>query len=228
MVRPYVLLSVATSVDGYIDDTSDERLLLSNADDFARVDEVRAGVDAILVGAETIRSDNPRLIVKSGELTAQRVRAGKTAQPVKVTVTASGNLDPDAKFWHHGTEQQKPLVYTTTAGAEKLTRLAGVAEIVDLGPVVDFAALVDDLGRLGIERLMVEGGGTIHTAFLSSGLADELHLAIGPTLVGEPDAPRFLHPAAFPGGPTHRMRLLDITQIGDVALLRYEPPKENR
>ncbi|WP_280461391.1 RibD family protein [Nocardia carnea] len=229
MARPYVLLSAATSVDGYIDDTSSERLLLSNADDFARVDEVRAGVDAILVGAETIRSDNPRLIVKNGELTAQRVRAGKTAQPVKVTVTASGNLDPDAKFWHHGTEQQKPLVYTTTTGAEKLTtRLAGLAEIIDLGPAVEFEAIIDDLGHRGIGQLMVEGGGTIHTAFLSAGLADELHLAIGPTLVGQPGAPRFLHSASFPGGPTHRMQLLDVTQIGDVAFLRYTPSKENR
>ncbi|MGW5383960.1 RibD family protein [Nocardia sp. NPDC003963] len=228
MPRPHVLLSVATSIDGYIDDTSPERLLLSNAADFARVDAVRADVDAILVGAETIRSDNPRLIVKNEQLTTQRVHAGKPAQPMKVTVTASGNLDPAAKFWHHGTEQHKPLVYTTTTGAENLTRLTELAEVIDLGPTVEFRSLLDDLGHRGIQRLMVEGGGTIHTAFLSAGLADELHLAIGPTLVGEPGAPRFLHPAAFPGGPTHRMRLLDITQIGDVALLRYEPPKENR
>jgi 5-amino-6-(5-phosphoribosylamino)uracil reductase len=57
--RPYVLLSCAMSVDGYIDDTSPDRWLLSNAADLARVDEVRAGVDAILVGANTIRRDNP-------------------------------------------------------------------------------------------------------------------------------------------------------------------------
>lgn len=65
MPRPHVLLSVTTSVDGYTADTSESRLLLSNQDDFDRVDEVRAGVDAILVGANTIRRDNPRLLVRS-------------------------------------------------------------------------------------------------------------------------------------------------------------------
>ncbi|GAA0275881.1 hypothetical protein GCM10010302_11860 [Streptomyces polychromogenes] len=59
MPRPYVLLSVATSVDGYIYDTSTTRLLLSNSEDFDRVDQVRAESDAILIGAGTMRSDNP-------------------------------------------------------------------------------------------------------------------------------------------------------------------------
>jgi 5-amino-6-(5-phosphoribosylamino)uracil reductase len=63
--RPYVLLSCAASIDGYIDDTSETRLLLSNDTDFDRVDDVRASCDAILVGATTIRKDNPRLLVRS-------------------------------------------------------------------------------------------------------------------------------------------------------------------
>ncbi|WP_026412881.1 dihydrofolate reductase family protein [Actinomadura oligospora] len=54
-----MLLSCAASVDGYIDDATEERLLLSNDEDFDRVDDVRASVDAILVGANTIRKDNP-------------------------------------------------------------------------------------------------------------------------------------------------------------------------
>ena len=71
--RPYVLLSAAVSVDGYLDDTNPERLLLSNAEDFDRVDEVRAGVDAILIGATTMRRDNPRLLVNSEDRRAARV-----------------------------------------------------------------------------------------------------------------------------------------------------------
>lgn len=57
--RPYTLLSCSMSIDGYIDDASDHRLLLSNDDDFDRVDAVRASCDAILVGAATIRVDDP-------------------------------------------------------------------------------------------------------------------------------------------------------------------------
>lgn len=224
MTRPHVLLSVATSIDGYIDDTTPERLLLSNNDDFDRVDQVRAESDAIMIGAETVRQDNPRLIVKSLDRQESRRAAGKPTQPRKVTITASGNLDADAKFWHHGTEDAVPLVYTTTQASGALSsRLGALAEVVPLGDEIDFGLLLDDLGARGIERLMVEGGSHLHTAFLSGGLADELHLAIGPTLVGDPNAPRFLNPAEYPGGSTHRLRLAEVTEIGDVALLTYRP-----
>lgn len=249
--RPFVLLSVAVSVDGYIDDTADERLLLSNEADFDRVDELRAWSDAILVGAETVRRDNPRLLVKDEGRRRARVAAGKPEYPRKVTVTAAGDLDPTARFWHHGTAEHPPLVYTTESGARRLAerltapaeerptapaeerptapaqeRGTAFAEIVALGAELDFGALLDDLAARGISRLMVEGGGRIHTAFLAGGLADELHLAVGPALVGDPEAPRFLYPAAFPGGSTHRMSLLGVAQLGDVAVLRYRPQED--
>ncbi|MFC8046400.1 RibD family protein [Nocardia sp. NPDC057353] len=219
-----MLLSVAMSVDGYIDDATSERLLLSNAEDFDRIDQVRAESDAILVGAGTLRADNPRLIVRSGERQEGRVVAGRTRQPRKVTVTGSGDLDPEAKFWHHGTSEQRPVVYTTENGAVTAReQLGDLADVVALGATVDLEMLLDDLGARGVQRLMVEGGSHMHTAFLAGGLADQLDLAIGPVLVGDPAAPRFLGPAAFPGGSLRRMRLAGVEQIGDVALLRYRP-----
>ncbi|WP_149180838.1 dihydrofolate reductase family protein [Streptomyces sp. TRM49041] len=225
MPRPYVLLSVATSIDGHIDDTNAERLLLSNSEDFDRVDQVRAESDAILIGASTMRADNPRLLVNSEERRAARVAAGKPAYPLKVTVSGSGDLDRGLKFWHHGGDK---VAYTTDDGYEKLSeRLRGLAEVVSLGPTVDFGAMLDDLGRRGVERLMVEGGGQIHTAFLSQGLADEIHLAIAPLLVGDADAPRFLNPTSYPGGSTRRMQLAEARTIGDVVLLRYLPKQES-
>ena len=83
MVRPWVLLSVAMSVDGCIDDASDDRLILSNAADLDRVDAERAGADAILVGANTIRRDNPRLLVRSASGWPRRLAAGRPAQPAR-------------------------------------------------------------------------------------------------------------------------------------------------
>ena len=73
--RPYVLLSVAMSVDGCIDDATDTRLILSNDADLDRVDEVRAGSDAILVGAGTIRRDNPALLVRAVRYAIERKRS---------------------------------------------------------------------------------------------------------------------------------------------------------
>ncbi|MGQ4598874.1 dihydrofolate reductase family protein [Nocardia sp. R6R-6] len=221
MTRPYVLLSVAVSIDGYIDDASPERLRLSGAADFDRVDQVRADSDAILVGAQTLRRDNPRLLVDSADRRVARVAAGKPEYPLKVTVSASGDLDPGLRFWHHGGAK---LVYTTAAGAGKLAdRLAGLAEVTSLGAELDFGALLDDLGRRGVNRLMVEGGTRVHTAFLAADLADELHVAVAPILVGDTAAARFLGAAAYPGAPHRRMRLAEVTQAGDMAVLRYLP-----
>ncbi|WP_433577428.1 RibD family protein [Nocardia brasiliensis] len=214
------------SVDGYIDDASPQRLRLSGPADFDRVDQVRADSDAILIGAETLRRDNPRLLVDSAERRAARVAAGKPEYPVKITVTAGGDLDPGLRFWHHGGEK---LVYTTDAGAARIgDRLAGLAEVVTLGAELDFGALLDDLGRRGIARLMVEGGTRIHTAFLAADLADELHLAVAPLLVGDRAAPRFLDPASFPGSPHRRMQLAGVDKVGDVAVLTYLPKADMR
>jgi 5-amino-6-(5-phosphoribosylamino)uracil reductase len=223
--RPYVLLSAAMSVDGYLDDSSPERLLLSNAEDFDRVDEVRAGVDAILIGATTMRRDNPRLLVNSPERRAARQARGLPEYPLKVTVTGSGDLDPALKFWHHGDQK---LVFTVDDALEKVrARLEGLADVVSTGPTLNWEKLLDELGRRGVRRLMVEGGATIHTQLMAANLTDELHLAIAPLLVGQADAPKFLGPADYPGGATARMRLLEARTIGDVVLLRYAPKERS-
>ncbi|MFF4491367.1 dihydrofolate reductase family protein [Streptomyces sp. NPDC001544] len=218
MPRPYVLLSAAVSLDGYLDDTGPDRLLLSSPADFDRVDEVRASVDAILVGAGTIRADNPRLLVNSPERRASRLAAGQAEYPLKVTVSGSGDLDPDANFWHTGGEK---VVYTTDEGAERARGLALAADVVPLGPGLDWPALLEHLYAVrGVRRLMVEGGGTVHTQLLRQGLADELQLVLAPLLVGDPAAPRLFGPGGYQAG---RLRLLETRRIEDVVLMRYEP-----
>ncbi|HLS78557.1 MAG TPA: dihydrofolate reductase family protein [Nocardia sp.] len=216
MTRPYVLLSAAMSLDGFLDDDSPQRLLLSDAADFDRVDQVRAECDAIMVGARTLRSDNPRLLVAAESRRRARLAAGRPEYPLKVTVTASGALDPGLRVWHEGGGK---LVYTTEAGARALgDSLAGLAEVRVLGPRIDLGALLDDLGARGVRRLMVEGGTSLHTALLAGDLADELRLAVAPLLVGAAGSPRFVDPAVF---PARRLVLTDVDMVGDMAVLRY-------
>jgi 5-amino-6-(5-phosphoribosylamino)uracil reductase len=81
--------------------------------------------------------------------------------------------------------------------------------------------VVADLAARGVRRLMVEGGGSMHTQFLTAGLADELQLVVAPFFVGDSRAPRFVSDGDFPWGPGHRARLAEVRQIGDVVLLRY-------
>jgi riboflavin-specific deaminase-like protein len=217
--RPYVLLSVAASVDGYIDDADPRRLVLSNEADLDRVDQVRAESDAILVGATTLRRDDPRLIVHAERRRAARTARGLPPYPLKVTFTAGGDLDPGLRFWHHGGDK---LVYCPDPVAPKLrARLGGLAEVASLGADLDVAAVLADLHRRGVRRLMVEGGGATHTQFLTAGLADEIQLAIAPFFVGDPAAPRFVNAGAFPYGAASRMTLAEVRPVGDMAVLRY-------
>jgi 5-amino-6-(5-phosphoribosylamino)uracil reductase len=214
---PYVVLSCAMSVDGYIDDAGDERLILSNDEDLDRVDEVRSGVDAILVGAGTLRADNPRLLIRSADLRKRRVADGRTPDPIKVTVTSSGDLDPSADFFTLG--DQEKLVYCPDDKVPTAQeRIGGVATVVSTGPTLNLPNLLDDLGARGIGRLLVEGGSVMLTRFLTQGLADELHLVIAPFFVGDPRAPRFVGPGTF---PDHRMKVAETRQLGDCVLIRY-------
>jgi 5-amino-6-(5-phosphoribosylamino)uracil reductase len=222
--RPYVLLSCAMSVDGYIDDTSSDRLLLSNKADFERVDSQRALADAVLVGASTIRRDNPRLLVRLPASQSARQERGLPVSPVKVTITGTGNLDPRASFFTAGGTDVCKLVYCASpavrAARDRLSA-APATSIIDAGSPLDLVSVLTDLAARGIRRLMVEGGQNIHTQFLAAGLADELQLVIAPFFIGDPDAPRFVGAAAFPWDSCHRMTLREARPIGDVVLLRY-------
>ncbi|MFC5905769.1 dihydrofolate reductase family protein [Streptacidiphilus monticola] len=216
---PHVLLSAAMSLDGHIDDATAERLVLSTPEDLDRVDQLRAESDAILVGAGTLRADNPRLLVNSPERRAERTARGLPEYPLKVTLSGSGELDPDWRFWHTGGAR---VVYTPdTAVGTARRRLGALAEVVPTGPSLDPVTLLADLASRGVSRLMVEGGSTVHTLFLTSGLVDEIQLAVAPFFVGEAEAPRFTGPGAFPQSARRRMTLTGTQTLGDIAVLRY-------
>lgn len=226
MDRPYTILSCAMSVDGRIDDTGPERLRLSNEADFAEIDELRAGCDAILVGAGTLRADNPRLLVRSPVLRERRREQGRTENLLKAVVTGSGELDPKARFFATG--DAGAVVYTGGAGVETATRLLSdppethpPVDVVDAGDPPTVEGILTDLADRGVERLLVEGGGHIHTLFLTSGLVDELRLAVAPFFVGQQDAPSFVRPGTYPYAPHTPMRLVEARALGEVAVLRY-------
>jgi 5-amino-6-(5-phosphoribosylamino)uracil reductase len=224
--RPYVLVSAAVSLDGALDDRTDRRLILSGPEDLDAVDELRASCDAILVGAGTVRADNPRLLVRSPARRAARAARGLSPTPTRVVLSSRGDLDPDAAVFAGG---PPPLV------------LGG-----------DLAGVFAELAGRGVGRLLVEGGARVLTAVLAAGLADELRLAVAPVFVGDPDAPRLLGPPGPAGsaglhglagsaglhglagsaglpGPAgsaastelRRARLLAVSAVGDSAVLRY-------
>lgn len=162
-MRPHVLASCATSLDGFLDDATPQRLILSGPDDLDRVDAERAHVDAILVGAGTVRADDPRLLVRSGARRDDRVAWGQTPSPLRVVLSGKP-LDPAARV---------------------LTEPGAGTVVLDGSP----GEVLDDLARRGVVRLMIEGGAGVLREFLTAGVVDELALVVAPRLVG--DGPRF-------------------------------------
>jgi 5-amino-6-(5-phosphoribosylamino)uracil reductase len=208
------------SLDGYLDDSSAERLVLSSPADLDRVDALRAQSDAILVGAATVRCDDPRLEVRSPARREERRRAGLPATPLKVTVTALAKLDPGAAFFTTGEGER--LVYCASDTARTAeAALGSVATVVDAGRPVEMCWVAGDLGRRGVRRLLVEGGAGVLTQFLAGELADELQLAVAPFLVGDSSARRFLDDGCYPWTARRRARLVETRVLDDVVLLRY-------
>jgi 5-amino-6-(5-phosphoribosylamino)uracil reductase len=227
--RPYVVLSCAISLDGCLDSTGPDRLVLSGAEDLDRVDAERAAADAILVGAGTVRRDDPRLLIRSPARRAVRRAQGRPEHPLGVTITASGDLDPQARFFTRvGEDGPVPaaaaqrLVYGPDPAVAALRgRLDGRAEVVAAGDPPRLGDVLADLARRGVGRVIVEGGAQLGTELLTGGLVDELQLAVAPFFVGDPAAPRFAGPGTYPAGPDHPLTLAETRPVGGVVLLRY-------
>lgn len=221
LARPYTLLSCSVSLDGYLGGPGSRRLLLSNDADFDRVDEVRASCDAILVGAATVRKDDPRLVIRKQHRRQARLADGLPESPAKVTITTHGDLDPRGNFFTAGNGER--LVYCSEEGLSAARkRLGDVATVVDAGVAAHrLRRVACDLRERGVRRLMVEGGGNVHTQFLTEGLADELHLVVAPFFVGDSRARRFVDDGRFPWCINRRARLIETRAVGDVALIRY-------
>lgn len=216
-----VRASAAISLDGYINDLSSQRLILSSPEDWAEVKAARAACDAILVGAETIRQDDPALVTRQETLRAQRLAAGQAPDPIKVTLSRSGKLDPQARFFTEGAGEK--IVFLSEEAPEKavsaLQKVATVFRMADteLTP----SHILNRLENHGVRSLFIEGGTRVLTEFLSQDAVDYLRIAIAPFFVGEASAPRLVGEAQFPFHKGRRMHLLRSGRAGDMAVLEY-------
>jgi 2,5-diamino-6-(ribosylamino)-4(3H)-pyrimidinone 5'-phosphate reductase len=211
MNRPHIIVNVAMTADGKIDSIARKGATISSDADKRRVDELRASVDAILVGGRTLLDEDPKLTVKSADLRAARVRQVKPENPAKVgmatvipSVTADILLAGDGakpskigaaqKLLHNflNAGQAQRIIYTTKrTPPETVTWLqkAG-ANVFILGEKrVDFPAALDSLYRLGIRKLLIEGGGTTIAELFRLGYVDEITVYIAPKIFGGESAP---------------------------------------
>lgn len=191
--RPYVMLNVATTVDGKTDTVARKGAAISSPLDLARVDRLRAESDAILVGGRTLIGDDPRLTVKSPALRADRRARGLSENPIKVGIITNATLNLDSRFLTAG--PARVMIFTTRQTSppqiERLRELG--AQVFVMGESrVDLSAVLAHLKRGGVDRLLVEGGGTLNMELLKAGFVDEISVYVAPLIFGGATAPTFV------------------------------------
>ncbi len=190
MNRPYVFINVAATADGKIDTFERKGAAISSRRDKERVDELRAGADAVIVGGRTLLEENPKLIVKSEALREGRVRRGMPQNPIKVGIVTSADIHPDSDFLNAG--PARIVIFTTNrTSKEQVEFLRGrnVEVFIHESERVDLSQVLEKLYELGARRVMIEGGGTVNFEFLRAGLVDELMIYIAPMIFGGDNAP---------------------------------------
>jgi riboflavin-specific deaminase-like protein len=216
------IVSVAMSLDGFIADDSTSRLVLSSPQDLDAVYRLRAASDAILVGGETLRSDNPSLATRHAACFELRKQRGVPPHPMKATITGSGNLPADAKFFQDG-DGQKLVFCGASADPSLEQRLGSLATVVRLAEQdVAAEAVVANLARRGVSQLIVEGGARTIGLFFRAGVVDVLRLAVAPVICGKRGRSRpFTEPVSQWAERRH-VRLEKTETLGDTAVMWYQ------
>jgi len=177
--RPLVTLKAAVTRDGMLSAGEGVSRWITGSAARLFAHRLRLRHDAVLVGAGTVRRDNPRLTVRLAGVRAVRQR---------VVLSGSLSIDPESRLFAIEPGSPLPLVFTREGRPETLLRRFELrAEPVGLPPVgdgLDLAALLDVLGRRGVQSLLVEGGGRTHAAFLAAGLVDRAAIFVADRMLG--------------------------------------------
>ncbi len=191
MNRPYVIIVSEVTLDGkltlYRGASSKELMSLMTKEVYKYLHGIRAEVDAIMVGCETVRTDDPSLTVRYVE--------GKN--PIRIIPCSTANVPYNANIF----SKDAPTIIVTTGRApkERVEKIKSLgAEVIYAGEdLVDFNYLLPLLYNRGIEKLMVEGGASINWEFIRLGFVDELRLIHLPVIVGGENVPTLVGGEGF-------------------------------
>jgi 2,5-diamino-6-(ribosylamino)-4(3H)-pyrimidinone 5'-phosphate reductase len=221
MNRPFVYVNMAMTVDGKITSTGREYPKFSSRHDKRTMDHLRAEADAVLIGAGTLRADDPPLQVRDPEMQAYRRSLGKPDTLLNVVVTASVEIDPGSRFFRD-TTGGKIVVTVEDAPKDRIAAVAKSAEVWKIGRGrVDIEKALRRLSERGVARLLVEGGGDLNWSFAKDDLIDEIYVTIAPALLGGRNAPTLLEGDGFMMASRRPLRLLHLERHEDEIYCRY-------
>ena len=216
---PLVIAKWAMTLDGRIATATGDSRWISSEASRRRVHEVRRIVDAVLVGATTAAKDAPSLTVRHVEPLPER------GQPTRVVLDEALAIDPSRE--PAASAREVPVLVYTAAGAPavraRALRDAG-CEVVPSpveGTFVSPRFVLEDLGRRGMSRILIEGGAHVFGSFLAAGLVDRAMIFVAPRLLGSAGG---LGPVAGPGERTLAEGIaledLEVERIGPDVLIQ--------
>ncbi len=206
--RPFVFINAAMSADGKISTYDRRQIRISSYDDMGRVDDLRAGSDAIMVGIGTVLADNPGLNVKSGEKNAIRIVVDSMARTPVDAEVISRKGGPTI------------IAVSKSAPSDRVAALREKAEVITFGDErVSLSDLLAELKNRGIERLMVEGGATLNWSLISEGLVDEIYVYIGNMIIGGKTAPTLLDGIGLK--EPMKLELLSVERMDEGVLVKW-------
>ncbi len=178
---PYITLKAAQTLDGKIADSNFDSKWITSVDSRRRVHSLRSQYDAVLIGAGTVKKDNPSLTVRltEGRNPKKIVIDDKLTLPVESKLLTSSEKNLIILTSEHSSGKRKKINKLFSKGADILFIKENEEGKIDLKQALK------ELAKLNIASILVEGGSKVFTSFVSQNLYDELVLFIAPKILGE-------------------------------------------
>ena len=211
--RPKIILSAAISIDGKLATTTGDSKL-SSKKDLIRLHKLRSKVDAILIGKNTVKKDDPLLTV----------RYSKGKNPTRIILDSLGTISSNSKILQTSSEIKTIIAVCkkiTKKNLEKLEKFP--IDVMVLGEnQVNVKSLLQNLGRRKIKTVLLEGGGSINWEFIKNNLVDELFITITPYILGGPDSISLVQGKGFDTIlKSTKLRLKSVRRIQNDVVLHY-------
>jgi 5-amino-6-(5-phosphoribosylamino)uracil reductase len=230
MNRPYTIVVLAMTVDGKIADFKRSPAHFSSLTDRAHLEKQIALADGVLLGAGTLRAHGTTLSIRDPDLIQLRQQQQKPPQPVQIICSASGNINPELRFFHQPVPR---WLLTTVVGAkrwqnktdQKFERIL-IAELKKQESTsaltsIDWWDAFFQIAELGLPKLAILGGGELVASLLAEKLIDEFYLTICPAILGGADAPTPVGGVGLVEQKAQRLELIKIDRVGQEVFLRY-------
>jgi riboflavin-specific deaminase-like protein len=222
--RPYIAFNMVSSVDGKATTYEGKLTGLGSRPDRLLMKRLRSQFDAVLAGGTTLRQD-AFIPTVPPELLAERKKNFSQPQPLGIVITNSGKLPSEHRFWDAGKDLRVALIGEETTVESWLDQKAQIFRFPTKDHQIDLRQLLAMLfEKLGIKRLLVEGGPALNYSLISQGLADELFLTVSPHIVGGVDNMTVIGGSGYGlgGNDLPSLQLRSLYQHESELFLRYQ------